>query len=82
MYVIIMDAEDAETYVQGQDDINRIVSAARNLRDADELEGDNFTTNNSQQVTVNFDGNSVSATIWKLTSDVNNYWGNINRWRD
>lgn len=70
MYVIIMDAEIAEKYVQTQDQINAIVRAAGDITAADdEIVTDN--TNNSKTIRMTYGGQQVNITIWKLTSDIN-----------
>ena len=71
MYVVIMDASQAEQHVTSQDDIDVILDAARNRNiDAlDEYNDQPTYPDSGTEVTVRLDGVQVTATVWRVRSN-------------
>ena len=71
MYVVIMDASQAEQHVTSQDDIDIILDAARNRNiDAlDEYYAQPTYPDSGTEVTVRLDGVQVTATVWRVRSN-------------
>lgn len=78
MYVIIMDAEAASQYVTTQEQVDDIVTKAKNngLRDG---------TTGGTTVSMMYGSDRVNVTVWQLTSELNkDRWGNLQNggWND